>query len=447
MPTRSKALSFPAGGVHPDGDKDRTRSLPLHASAPPAEVAVLMVQHIGAPAMPSVKKSDHVRMGQIIGQAGGYVSANVHAPVSGVVKAVEPRISCVTGTSAPAVIIENDGEDAWDDGLNEPQDVEAMDPARMVELVQECGVVGMGGATFPAHVKLSPPKGMEASDVLINGAECEPSVTVDHRLMVERADEILDGLKLIMEMVGAENGCVGIELNKPNAIEALESAARGDARIRVVPLEVKYPQGAEQQLITAVTGREVPSGGGLPGHVGCLVHNVATVLAIRDAVRFRRPLVERPLTITGDAVEQPGNYIERIGADAAGILERQGVLDGANQLIMGGPMMGIAQASLSVPLVKGSNCLLLRRAGPPPQMRDCIRCGRCVEHCPLGLMPGDLSIACEQHDWDAALALNLNECKECGGCAYVCPARRHIVHLIKLAKAEVQRLDAMEKAG
>lgn len=438
MATATRTMTFRRGGVHPDGDKARTSGMPLQLSEVPGELAVLMVQHIGAPAAAVVKKKDTVKKGQLVGEAQGYISANVHAPVSGTVKAVEPRIYSVTGTRIPAVIIENDGQEEWAEGLDEPQDVEAMDARRMVELVQECGVVGLGGATFPAHVKLNPPADMPIADVFINGTECEPYVTVDHRLMLERTDEIIDGLRLIMGMVKAPNGYVGIEQNKPDAIEAFGKALAHEADIQVVPLEVKYPQGAEQQLITAVTGREVPSNGGLPGDVGCLVHNVATALAIRDAVRLHRPLIQRPVTVTGDGVERAGNFIERIGTNIAGILERQGVREGTNQLILGGPMMGIAQGTAELPLIKGSNCLTLRRGVRIPPQRDCIRCGRCVEQCPLGLLPGEISIVCERQDWDAAVELGMLECKECGCCAYVCPANRRIVHLIKFGKAELR---------
>jgi len=439
MATQTGKKTFPKGGVHPEGHKELTSGLPLELSTPPDEVAILMVQHIGAPAAPVVEKKDQVKKGQLVGRAQGYISANVHASVSGTVRAVEQRIYSVTGALVPAVVIQNDGEDAWADGLNERQEIGSMTTGRMVELVQECGVVGLGGATFPAHVKLSPPEDSPITDVFINGAECEPYVTVDHRLMLERTDELLDGLRLIMRIVGAENGWIGIEQNKPDAIDAFSRVLEGEANVRVMPLEVRYPQGAEQQLITAATGREVPSGGGLPSDVGCLVHNVATVLAIRDAVRFRRPLIDRAVTVAGDGVEKPGNFIERIGSNVGDVARRQGIREETNQLIFGGPMMGIAQGVLDVPLVKGNNAILLRRGVEIPPMRDCIRCGRCVEHCPLGLMPGDLSVVCEQGDWDAALDLGILECKECGCCAYVCPARRRIVQLIKLGKAELRR--------
>lgn len=438
MAANTQVMTFPRGGVHPEGSKDRTQRMPIQVSEPPAEVAVLMAQHIGAIAAPVVKKKDRVRKGQLVGQAQGYISANIHAPVSGTVKAVETRTYSVTGMPVPAVIIENDGEDKWSRGLNEPQDVKGMDARQMVELVHECGVVGLGGATFPAHVKLSPPAETPVTDVFINGAECEPYVTVDHRLMLERTEDVIDGLRLIMRIVKAPNGYVGIERNKPDAIEALSKALEQDSTIRVVPLEVKYPQGAEQQLITAVTGREVPSQGGLPSDVGCLVHNVATALAIRDAIRFRRPLIERAVTVTGDGIENAGNFIERIGTPIAAILERQGLREDANQLVLGGPMMGIAQGMVDVPLVKGNNAILVRCGAGVPAQRACIHCGRCVAHCPLGLSPGEISIACERQEWDAAVALGMLECKECGCCAYVCPARRRIVHMIKFGKVELR---------
>ncbi len=445
MATDTQTMTFPRGGIHPDDRKARTSGLPLVVSQPPEQVAVLMVQHIGAPAAPTVKKKDQVLKGQLIGEAQGYISANVHAPVSGTVTAVEARIHNVTGARVTAVIIDNDGQEQWAEGLDEPQDVESMDQARMVELVQECGVVGLGGATFPAHVKLSPPADTPITDVFLNGTECEPYVTVDHRLMLECTEDIIDGLRLIMRAVGCSKGWVGIEANKPDAIETFHRALVAEPAIAVIPLKVQYPQGAEQQLITAVTNREVPSKGGLPSDVGCLVHNVATALAIRDAVRFRRPLIERPVTVTGDGIENAGNFIERIGSSIAEILRRQGVREDANQLILGGPMMGIAQGTTDLPMIKGTGCMVVRCGVSVPEQRDCIRCGRCVQNCPLGLMPGEISIACERQDWDHAVAMGMLECKECGCCVYVCPAKRRIVHLMKFGKSELRRRAARER--
>ena len=439
MTQTAEALTFRRGGVHPPERKDYSEGLPIEVSSPPGRVEVLMAQHIGAPANPIVKKKERVRKGQLIGEAQGFISANIHAPVSGTVTGVEPRIHSVTGRRSAAVIIENDGAEQWAEDLDEPQDVGAMSTLEMVGMVKDAGVVGLGGAAFPTHVKLSPPESSPISDVLLNGAECEPFLTCDYRLMLERTEDIVDGLRLIMTMLGNPKGHIGIEANKPKAIEAFSRTVFGDPDIAVHTLEVKYPQGAEQQLIKAVTGREVPSGGGLPSDVGCVVHNVGTALAIRDAVRLRRPLIERAVTVTGDGVERPGNFLERVGTPVSGILERQGVRESVNKLILGGPMMGIAQGTADVPLLKGtSGILLLGDAIVPPQ-RSCIRCGRCVEHCPLGLMPADISIACEARDWDGALKLSIMECKECGCCAYVCPAGRRIVHLVKFGKSELAK--------
>jgi electron transport complex protein RnfC len=425
--------------VHPLERKELTEHLPLVVSDPPAQVAVLMLQHIGAPARTVVARKDAVKKGQLIGEAQGFISANVHSPVSGVVQRIEDRIHNPTGRMVPAVVIENDGREQWADGCNEPQDSDSLSPQQMVALVQQAGVVGLGGAAFPTHVKLTPPAQSPVEDVIINGSECEPYLTCDHRLMLERAGEVVDALRLIMRIVGAANGHIGVEDNKPDALELLAKAAGGENHIRVLPLKVKYPQGAEQQLIAAITGREVPSGGGLPSDVGCLVHNVATALAIRDAVRLRRPLIERPLTVSGEGVLKPGNFVERIGTSIRSIIERQGVCDDANVLMVGGPMMGVAQSVPDVPLIKGNSGIVVQCAQEPHPQRACIRCGRCVEHCPLGLVPSDLSMMCEKMDWDAALAIGLTECKECGCCAYVCPSRRRIVQQIRFGKAELAK--------
>ena len=439
MALTSEDLTFPRGGIHPGEGKDRTRDCPLVKSEPPDEVAVLMIQHIGAPARAVVEKRDAVSKGQIIGKAQGHVSANIHAPVSGEVRKIENRTHHPTGKPVQAVIIKNDREETWAQGFNEPQDFDAMDAEQMVDRVRECGVVGMGGATFPAHVKLTPPPGTPVEDVIINGAECEPALTCDERVMVEQTDEIVDALRIMMRIVGADRGHVGIEANKPESLDAFSRATAGEPDIEVHSLEVKYPQGAEQQLITAITGREIPTEGGLPSDVGCLVHNVCTAVAIRDAIRLRKPLIERPLTVTGEGIEDAGNFLERIGTSAQHILERQGMLEDANMLIVGGPMMGVAQPHLDVPITKGTSGLILRHVSKPPPQRACIRCGRCVEHCPLGLVPSALSIYCEQEEWDFAREANMMECRECGCCAYVCPAKRRIVHLVQYGKSELAK--------
>lgn len=431
--------TFPSGGVHPPEHKERTAGMPLESFPVPERLTVPMLQHIGAPAAPVVKKKDEVKKGQVIGESQGFISASVHSPVSGKVRSVENCTHNPTGRQVPAVVIDNDGEEQWAEGCDERQDPDSVDVSRMVELVQEAGIVGLGGASFPAHVKLSPPPHSPVSDVFINGAECEPYVTCDHRLMLERTGEIVEALRLMMRMVDAPRGHVGIESNKPDAIEAFREALADDPDVAVHPLEVKYPQGAEQQLIKAVTGREVPDRGGLPADVGCLVHNVATALAIRDAILFRRPLIERAVTVTGGGAQKPGNFVVRIGTSLQDVVQRQGMREGTNLVVLGGPMMGVAQGVLDVPLIKGNNAvLLLRREDLPPE-RACIRCGRCVEHCPLRLVPSDISIACENRDWDGARGAQIMECKECGCCAYVCPANRRIVQQIKFGKAELAK--------
>ncbi len=448
--TKERKVTFPRGGVHPPEQKDATCSLPLRRPEPPGSVEVLMRQHIGAPARPVVSRRDRVLKGQIIGEAQGFISANVHSPVSGRVKRIENRIHNPSGKPAPAVIIDNDGEDEWVDGCNLERDVSGMDPEAMVMAVRDAGVVGLGGAAFPSHVKLNPrpqqsSQQSEVRDVIINGAECEPMLTCDHRLMLERTEEIIDALHLMMLITGAENGYVGIETNKPDAVRAFEDALSASAggNISVVALRVLYPQGAEQQLITAVTGREVPAGGGLPAHVGCLVHNVATALAVRDAIRLNKPLIERPVTVAGDAVGSPGNFVELIGTSFEHILSRQGVSDDVRLVISGGPMMGIAQSRTDVPLLKGNSGILALSSAQVHEERSCIRCGRCVEACPLGLMPGEISILCENRQWEEALRrFRVRECKECGCCAYVCPARRRIVHMIKWCKSELAAMEA-----
>ncbi len=435
----NKKITFPYGGVHPPEGK-QTKDMPLERSEPPATVEVLMAQHIGAPAVPVVKRRQEVKKGELIGEAQGFISANIHSPVSGKVKRMENRIHNPTGKPAAAVIIDNDGEDQWAEGCNEEQNVSDMEPQSMIALVRQAGIVGMGGAAFPAHVKLSPPEETPVSDVIINGAECEPMLTCDHRLMLEKTQEIIQATRLIMKIVRAGNGYIGIEKNKPDAIAAFrqELEKNADKNIQLLPLEVSYPQGAEQQLITAITGREVPAGGGLPSHVGCLVHNVATALAIREAIQYKIPLIERPLTVAGTAIKKPGNFYELIGTSIQHILKRQEVEDDMKLLISGGPMMGVAQGQTEVPLLKGNSGILAMRAAEIGEQRACIRCGRCVEACPLRLMPNMISVLCENERWqEAQEEYQVRECKECGCCAYICPANRKIVHMIKWCKAEL----------
>ncbi len=435
-------------GFHPHDHKESTKDLAIRALPPPEEVVLPMVQHIGVPCVPTVEKGDEVAMGQAIGTPDPenprrFVSARVHASVSGKVVAVEPRPHPL-GQLTLAVVIANDGADTWIDGLLDETDPAALDANAIKDRIQAAGIVGMGGAAFPTHVKLSPPPDKPIDTVILNGAECEPYLTCDYRLMLERPAELVEGLQLIAKTLGAKDVWIGIAANKPDAAEALSRAAQGTG-IRVELCEVKYPQGAEKQLIFALTGRRVPAGG-LPLEVGVVVQNVATALAIRDAVRTNKPLIERALTVTGDGVERPANLLVRLGTPLEAVLDEAGLGGGARKIILGGPMMGLAQPSLAVPVMKGTSGVLVLQEAEPRAWRACISCGRCVEVCPMSLLPNTISIACEARDVEAIAATTILDCYECGCCTVVCPAKRPIVHWVQFGKAELARRKAQEQA-
>ena len=435
-----------AGGVHPHDAKGPTCALPVETLPLPDQVVLLLSQHIGAPCAPAVKKGDRVLTGQVVGEAQGFVSAPIHSSVTGKVVAVEARPSPVTGARIPAVIIERDGEDEWAEGTHtERQDVSGLDTDALKQKVLGAGIVGLGGATFPTHVKLSPPPGMKIDTVVLNGAECEPYLTCDHRLMLEKPAEVVEGFRLIMRALNCANGIIAVESNKPDAFEAMRKAAGNDG-VRVEMLPVKYPQGAEHQLIKALLDREVPWHGGLPMAVGCVVQNVATAYATYEAVNFNRPLIERVLTVTGDGVETPGNFLVRVGTPVQTLLDKAGLKPEARKLIFGGPMMGIAQSSSETPTTKGTSGVLVLTDAAIFLSGPCIRCGRCVRACPYGLTPAAISRAIERHNIPIAEEWNVMECKECGCCTFVCPAKRPIVHQVKFAKAEVGKRRAKEKA-
>ncbi len=428
------------GGVHPAEGKERTAALPITDFGIPKQVVIPLQQHIGAPAKAVVKPGDVVKKGQLIGQAGGYVSATVHASIGGTVKKIAPYPHPL-GVPVESVLIEGNGDEEWAQGCNVECDVTALDAVGIRSAILEGGLVGMGGATFPTHVKLSPPEHAPIDTFIVNGAECEPMLTADDRVMVEGADKVIRGAQLMLQALGCKRCLIGIEKNKPDAIAAMKKAVAGIEGFTVVPLRVRYPQGGEKQLIQALLGRAVPSGG-LPLDVGVVVHNVGTCAAVEDAVHFRRPIIDRVLTVAGDRAKSAGNFRVRIGTLLSDIIARVGALDGLNQLIVGGPMMGLAQPSADVPVTKGTSGVLLACEKPPAPWLVCIRCGRCIDVCPVSLTPSRLSVLLEKDMIREAADWDINDCIECGCCAYICPSRRPIVHQVKYGKAELRRMKA-----
>jgi len=430
------AKSFRGGG-HPDDRKRNTAAKPIEVAPLPAKVVIPTRQHIGAPCTVLVKVGDLVKKGQVIAEAQAFVSSPVHASISGKVVEVADYPHPVFGF-CQSVVIESDGADEWVEGLPLTRDWQTLDAAAIKDIIRQAGIVGMGGATVPTHVKLAPPPEKSIDVVILNGAECEPYRTADHRVMLEATDKVVTGMRIAMKVLGVAKGYVGIEENKPDAITAMVAATKGTG-ITVVPLKTKYPQGAEKTLIKVILDREVPSGG-LPMDVGVVVQNVGTVVAIADAVINGLPLIERVTTITGGAIAEPKNLLLRIGTTFAQAVELcGGFAVPPAKLIMGGPMMGLAQCRLDVPVIKGTSGILALSAEDvnAGEERPCIRCGRCVEACPMGLVPSMLSILGQRGLYEVAKAeYDLLDCVECGSCVFVCPAKRNIVHYVKYLKAQ-----------
>lgn len=433
-------------GVHPPDNKHLTADKPILRMEAPELVIIPLRQHIGAPCSPKVSKGDRVMVGSVIGDSEAFVSAPVHSSVSGRVRSIAPHPHPAGGEVA-AVTIENDGLYERDPSL-QPLEWENMEPDEIRRAVRTAGMVGLGGAAFPTHVKLSPPGEFPIDTVILNGAECEPFLTADYRLMIEHPDEVVEGLRIIMKTVGAPRAIIAVEDNKPLAVRKLAEVVR-DPSIDVRILKTRYPQGAEKVLITNLLGREVPSGG-LPMHVGVVVNNVGTARAIAHYFRTGLPLVERVVTVTGSVIREPSNLLVPLGSSFAAAVKACGGFSAPPaKVIMGGPMMGVAQYTLEVPVVKGTSGILAlsdqEAAYEVPREPTCIRCGRCVEACPMNLIPTYLAAFSHRQKWDQVRRLNINECIECGCCTYTCPTRNPIVQLIKVGKAELVRLKAFEE--
>ncbi|MBN1130339.1 MAG: electron transport complex subunit RsxC [Chitinispirillaceae bacterium] len=427
------------GGIHPPTYKGMTNKKPIEPAAVPARLFVPLLQHIGAPAAPAVEAGQEVKKGQIIGTTGGFVSAPIHAPASGKVAALA-TVSHPAGMTVPAVIIDNDSAETWCD-LAGMADYSGLSREDLCERIHNAGIVGMGGATFPTRVKLSPVPGCSIDTLIINGVECEPYLTSDHRLMLEKSGEIVEGARIIAQALGVSRCMIGIEANKPDAIALLTKACGNDPLLSVHSLKVKYPQGAEKMLIKALAGREVAPRA-LPSSVGVVVQNVATAAAVYQAVRYGRPLIERVVTVTGDAVNEPKNLLVRIGTTVGDLIAQCGGFKGEpGRIVMGGPMMGFALSSADYPVTKGTSGILVLSKGSLSAIDDfgpCIRCGRCIDACPMGLMPSILGILSEKGNYEETRSYNLHDCFECGSCTYVCPAKRPMVQFIKLAKSLVK---------
>ncbi|MDR0765737.1 MAG: electron transport complex subunit RsxC [Odoribacteraceae bacterium] len=433
--------TFTLGGIHPPDEKLSSGSaivpLPL-----PEQVKIPLSQHIGVPALPLVKKGDRVKVGQLVGEAAGFISANVHSSVSGVVVNVEAVVD-TSGYARPAVVIRVEG-DEWDKsiGRQETPDryLSAFSREEILTAVQAAGIVGMGGATFPTRVKLSPPAGSHPELLIINGVECEPFLTADHRLMIEKSRELLIGTRFLMKALGVEQAVIGIENNKPDAIaKTWEAVTKHTLGIKVCPLKVKYPQGGEKQLIQAITGRRVPSGA-LPISVGVVVHNVGTVYAVYEAITMHKPLIERVVTVTGKSLARPGNYLCRVGTPVACLIDAAGGLPGdTGKVISGGPMMGKALASTDVVVTKGTSGVLVipENEARRKTARDCIRCAKCVRVCPMGLEPYLLMTLGEYQQVEKLERARVMDCIECGSCNFTCPAHRPLLDMIRLDKSRV----------
>lgn len=441
-----KIRTFSRGGVHPDECK-LTAELATVVADLPNQAVFPLSQHIGTPAKPLVKKGDKVKVGTMIAEAGGYVSAPVYSSVSGTVWKVDSAIDA-TGYQKPAIIINVEG-DEWEESIDRTDTLETvgahpeLTPEEIVARVQRAGVAGMGGAGFPTHVKLCPPPTAKAECVILNGVECEPYITSDYRLMMEHAAEIVEGLRLLMKAAKVDKGYIGIEDNKPQAIALLSELTMADDHIEVVALAKKYPQGGEKQLVDAVIRRQVPAPPAIPVHVGAIVQNVGTAYAVYQAVMKNKPLFERYTTVTGKQIAHPGNFLVRMGTPFGQLIEKCGGLpEGSHKVLAGGPMMGKAVVSLDVPVCKGTNSITVLSGDDARRkaVQPCIRCGKCVDACPMGLEPYLLATLSANGLYERAEQECIVSCISCGSCQFTCPSHRPILDNILLGKAKVMEI-------
>ena len=443
-------LSFKRG-IHPKDYKDYTRHEQINYLLPAAgsEIIFPLVMHLGAPCKPLVEKGQKVLVGQKIGDSSAFVCAPVHSSVSGIVKDIRPHLT-VVGTVVESIIVENDGELTEHESIKSRDGYDDLSKEDILQIIREAGIVGLGGAGFPTHVKLSPPPDKKIDTVIINGCECEPYLTTDNRVMIEESDRIVTGLKIILKVIQGARGIIAVEDNKPHAVSSMRKACEDVPGIEVAVVKTKYPQGCEKQLVYAVTKREVPSGG-IPIDVGCIVNNVDTVIAIRRAIFRGRPLMRKVVTLSGGALRKPGNYKARIGTKLDDLVDLAGGFkENPEKIIVGGPLMGTAIFDTDVPIVKTTSGVLFftkEEAHIPPE-RNCIRCGQCVEHCPTGLIPTELNADILKEDGEAFVRHNGLDCIECGSCSYICPAKRRLSQAIRtIRRVELAKRKNKEKSN
>lgn len=432
--------TFSLGGIHPKENK-LSAGVKIVPAPLPKEVIIPLGMHIGAPATACVAKGDEVKVGTLIAKSSGFVSANIYSSVAGKVTKID-SVFDASGYKKPAIIISIAEEDVWEESIDRSPELVrecSLDAKAIIDKINEAGIVGLGGATFPTHVKLSPPPGSKAEVLIINAVECEPYLTSDHQLMLEHGEEILVGCTILMKALSVDKCIIGVENNKPDAIKHLSGLCAQYKGIEVMPLKVQYPQGGEKQLIDAVLSKQVKSGA-LPISTGAVVQNVGTIYAVYEAIQKNKPLLERVVTVTGKSLDKPANYLARIGTPLKTLIEASGgIPENTGKIIGGGPMMGKALLSADLPVTKGTSGILLisQEESVRKPMRACIRCAKCVNVCPMGLNPTFLMVDTQQQDWERAERGHIVDCIECGSCSFTCPSNRPLLDFIRMGKQQV----------